>query len=242
MLMLKRAAFGVTACLLAVPTASADVQLRIQNGRVSLVAKDATPRQILAEWGRVGETKIVNGDRVPGGPLTLELTNVSEQQALEVVLRAISGYMLAPRAIPAANLSQFDRIIVMPTSVAPQVSQPSQVFQQQQLQQQLPPPIGDDEDDRRAGPGPAVPSPRGQMFNPFPQPQVMDPRAAPSATGGPGAVATPGTQRPPIAFPGAAAAPNVPTGPFGSSRPGEIVQPPQPQPGGQPGGQPLPEN
>ena len=30
--------------------ASADVQLTIQNGRVSLVAKDATLRQILAEW------------------------------------------------------------------------------------------------------------------------------------------------------------------------------------------------
>ena len=38
-------------------TASADVQLTIQNGRVTLVAKDATVRQILAEWARVGQTQ-----------------------------------------------------------------------------------------------------------------------------------------------------------------------------------------
>ena len=63
--------------------ASADVQLTMQDGRVSLVAKDATVRQILAEWARVGQTKIVNMERVPGGPMTLELTNVPEAQALE---------------------------------------------------------------------------------------------------------------------------------------------------------------
>ena len=51
---------GVVAWLFAVTTASADVQLTIQNGRVSLVAKDATVRQILTEWARVGDTKIVN--------------------------------------------------------------------------------------------------------------------------------------------------------------------------------------
>ena len=59
--------------LCAVSTASADVQLTMQNGRVSIVAKDATVRQILTEWARVGQTKIVNVERVPGGPMTLEL-------------------------------------------------------------------------------------------------------------------------------------------------------------------------
>src|SRR5205809_4087804 len=96
-------------------TARAEVQLTIQNGRVSLVAKDATLRQILAEWARVGQTKIVNGDRVPGGPVTLQLTNVSEEQALDTLLRSLTGYVAAPRPMIAANLSRFDRIVVMPT-------------------------------------------------------------------------------------------------------------------------------
>src|SRR5437762_13984962 len=107
--------------LVAVSTAAADtpIQLTIQGGRVSLTAKDATVRQILAEWARVGQTKIVNAERVPGGPLTIELTNVPEGQALDVLLRSVSGYMAAPRAVAAANLSVFDRVFVMPTASAP---------------------------------------------------------------------------------------------------------------------------
>ena len=58
---------------------AADVQLTHRTtGRSSLVAKDATVRQILAEWARVGQTRIVNGERIAGGPVTLELTNVPE--------------------------------------------------------------------------------------------------------------------------------------------------------------------
>jgi hypothetical protein len=66
---MKTTLIGVAAWLLAVSTASADVQLTMQNGRVTLVAKDATVRQILAEWARVGHTKIVNLEAVPGGPI-----------------------------------------------------------------------------------------------------------------------------------------------------------------------------
>ena len=96
---LARLTFGSSGSLIgAASTAAADVQLTIQDGRVSLIAKDATVRQILAEWARVGQTKIVNADRIAGGPLTLELTNVPEQQALDVLLRSVSGYSLAPRA------------------------------------------------------------------------------------------------------------------------------------------------
>jgi hypothetical protein len=70
------AVFGV------ISPASADVLLSLQNGRVTIVAKDATVRQILTEWARVGQTKIVNVERIPGTPLTIELRDVPEQQAL----------------------------------------------------------------------------------------------------------------------------------------------------------------
>src|SRR3954465_14728760 len=112
---MKIALIAVAVFIAAASTASAEVRLTMQNGRVSLVARDATVRQILAEWARVGDTKIVNMERVPGGPVTLEFTNVPEAQALEVLLRPLSGYITAPRPVETANLSRFDRIILMPT-------------------------------------------------------------------------------------------------------------------------------
>jgi hypothetical protein len=98
-------------------TVFADVQLSIQDGRISIVAKDATVSQILTEWATVGQTKIVNGAKIPRDPMTIELQNVSEEEALEVVLRTASGYLAAPRAVAVPNASRFDRIVVMPPSV-----------------------------------------------------------------------------------------------------------------------------
>ena len=92
----------------------------MQGGHVSLSAKNATIRQILAEWERVGETKVVNGERSPGGLVTLELPNMPEQQALDIILRTASGVLFAPRTESAAgNVSAFAQIILMPPSVAP---------------------------------------------------------------------------------------------------------------------------
>jgi hypothetical protein len=96
---MKSGLFAVALSLAAVATASADVRLTMHDGKVSIVAKDATVRQILTEWARVGQTKIVNVERIPGGPTTLELTDVPEAQALEVLLRSLSGYITAPRAV-----------------------------------------------------------------------------------------------------------------------------------------------
>src|SRR5437868_14344380 len=110
---MKTVILGVATWLLAVSTASADVQLSMRDGRVSLVAKDVTVRQILTEWARIGQTKIVNVERIPGGPVSLELSNVPEAQALEILLRSLSGYITAPRPVDAANLSRYHRIIIM---------------------------------------------------------------------------------------------------------------------------------
>src|SRR5438132_12212600 len=109
---LLKIAVGVATSLLLASAASAEVQLSIQNGRVSLKAKDATLRQIMQEWARVGQTKVVNVERIPGGPMTLELNNVTESEALETLLRTLSGYIAAPRVAAAANnVSKFDRIV-----------------------------------------------------------------------------------------------------------------------------------
>src|SRR5918995_115619 len=113
---LRTALLAGMVCLgMAIPS-HADVLLRIENGQVSLKATNATVRDILAEWARIGQTKIVNGDRIPGGPVSLELNGVTEEQALEVILRSVAGYVVAPRPAEIANASRYDRILVMPTS------------------------------------------------------------------------------------------------------------------------------
>src|SRR5215471_14521327 len=117
----KSLAFAVCAWLAFAPSARAELQLSLRAGRVTIVAKDATLRQILTEWARVGRTTVVNVERVPGGPVTLELRDVPEGEALDILLRNLSGYMAAPRTTPIANASVYASIAVMPT-VAPPVS------------------------------------------------------------------------------------------------------------------------
>jgi hypothetical protein len=112
---------GVSAVVIALlcgaaPAPAQTVSLEFQNGRVRLLAENASVGQILTEWSRLGGTKIVNGERIPGAPLTLQLEDVSERQALDVVLRGAAGYMVAGREVAAARASVFDRIFILPTS------------------------------------------------------------------------------------------------------------------------------
>jgi hypothetical protein len=239
---MKALTFAIVASLMAAVPASAEITVTLNDGRVSIVAKDATARQILQEWARVGQTKIVNVERIPGGPMTIELTNVPEGQALDMLLRSVSGYMAAPRATVAANLSVFDRVIVMPTSAAPRppvsAQAPAPVFQQPQFTP-TPTPSDDDNDQQ---PAPNVPgAARGPVFNSFPPPQVATPQQNPQA----GFTSRPGQVAPAPAIPqqpGAPVAyPSTPTAPAGGgvatpgimTRPGQI-QPPAPQDPNQP--------
>jgi hypothetical protein len=106
---------GLAIFLLAASPAFAELHVTMHDGRVSIVAKDVTVRQILIEWARIGQTKFVNVEKIPGGPVTLVLDNVTEMQALEVLLRPLSGFIAAPRAVITATVSAYDRIIIMPT-------------------------------------------------------------------------------------------------------------------------------
>jgi len=99
--------------------AAQGVTLEFQGGKVRLLAQNVSVSQILAEWSRSGRTTIVNGERVPGPPVTLELQNVSEQEALDIVLRNVSGYLVAARETAISGASAFDRIYILPTSSRP---------------------------------------------------------------------------------------------------------------------------
>ena len=102
---IRFAAAIVTGVLLApLSTARAEVHLIIRDGHVDLDARDATVRQILNEWARVGQTRIVNVEGITGAPVTLQLSNVPEAQALEILLRSVSGYMTAPRPVDVSYI------------------------------------------------------------------------------------------------------------------------------------------
>ena len=230
------AAFCALSWLGAASIAHADVQITLQDGRVTVVAHDATLRQILAEWARVGQTKIVNAERVPGGTMTLQLQNVPEEQALDILLRSLSGYVAAPRPMPVSNLSRFDRILVMPTSApatAPnsRPASPAQPFSSQSPTSfPMPAPPAQMEDDQEGVPN------RAPAFTTFPPPQVGSPQQQNGATSVPGLVAP---AQSPLVLPQPNGAPQqtnpggtMPAG--GVTVPGMIVPaPPQPKrPGG----------
>lgn len=131
--------------------AAQGVTLEFQDGKVRLNAQNAPVSQILSEWSRRGRTTIVNGERIPGPPVTLELQDVSEQQALEIVLRGVSGYLVAARDTAVAGASAYDRIYIIPTSSRPTASAPP--AQAQQAVQ-----VQDNFDDDEPPPGPRPPN------------------------------------------------------------------------------------
>ena len=193
-------------CLFAA-SASADVRVTVANGLVSISAQDATTRQILAEWARVGQMRIVNLDRVSGAPMTIELSNVPETQALDTLLRQMSGYLAAPRAVAVPGASRYDRLYLMTGGggAAMPAAAPAPVATGRPAFVQAPVFIPPDADNDEPEPvqAPVVPPPsarpgsqRPTVFSTFPQQQPADdsddeqPEAPPAAA--PAGVARPG--------------------------------------------------
>jgi hypothetical protein len=219
----------MTALLAGLPGAAAadELRLSIANGRVTLVAHDVTVRQILDEWARIGQTRIVNGDKLTGPTVTLELTDVPEGKALDTVLRSVSGYVLAARAT-GTGPSVYDRIMIMPTSRPPAASAAPPAAFRPPVPQPMPatPVVDDDEEMRTEGvlppgmvPGmqPGAPPATGQG-------QPGQPPGMPTQPGQTGATQAPTTAPRPGMLP---PAPVVPGNPY---------QPPPPAPVRPPGG------
>jgi len=100
------------------PCRAAGLQLSIQDGMVSIDAQDVTIRQILTEWSRVGKTRMVNVERLGGGPISIKFDGLPERKALDIILRNVPGYIAAPRATFVANTSMYDTILIMTTTTA----------------------------------------------------------------------------------------------------------------------------
>jgi hypothetical protein len=186
--------------------AAGDLTLKLANGRATLIAQDVPLRQILDEWARVGQTTIVNGDKLMGPSITLQLVDRPEREVLDLLLRSASGYIAAPRAGNLAGASQFEKVMILPVSRGPvgvaSAPPPTQFGRPASTIQQMPLPATDDD-------------------NPVDPPQVMPPGMGPQNVQPPNPFqAQPGQQSPPMTAP----------------RPGFLPAPPptQPNPYGQP--------
>jgi len=212
--------------------ANAQVRLEFHDGLVNLTAQNAPLRTILIEWGRLGGTQVVNVERLAGAPVTLELTDVPETQALDIILRGAAGYIAGQRtSVAARNQSSLDRIMVIPTAgtapapgavvtrpavaTPPPFQQTAQPLRPEPDDNPAPDVAPDDERPNRAvRPGNAPPvlrliGPNGQATA---QPYVIDEDAQPVP----------------------APAPTAPANPFGvttgAARPGMPAPQPPPQP------------
>ena len=97
-----RVAILVAAVCMPASVSAGELVLSFKDGRVTLKATDASLRQILNEWARLGQTRMTGLEKLTGSPLTLELVDVPEKQALEILLRSVAGYIAAPRAVMAS--------------------------------------------------------------------------------------------------------------------------------------------
>jgi hypothetical protein len=183
------------------PAFAQNVTLEFRDGKVTLTATNAPLRTILSEWARLGGTQVVNGDKVTGAPVTLQLTDVSETQALDTILRGSAGYIVGLRAAAApATQSAFDRILIVPTAGTGNVpavrtaAPPPPVF----TPRQQPPPPDPDDDPVSDVPPNDEPRRPGQGPN---QPQPQEPPAPPAPTPGNPFGVQPGSTRPGVITP-----------------------------------------
>jgi hypothetical protein len=189
--LIRSALMAAVSCAVSIPAAAGEVRLSIANGRVTLFAQDATVREILSEWARVGQTRIVNAEKVTGVPLTLELRDVPEAQALDTILRSASGHVLVPRSAGTTGPSVYDRIMILATSRPPANSPvtPAPFTRTMQQPQPQPQQAEDDGNDQPQQPPPGV-VPGTQMF-PGPAGQAGLPNQTPMTSPRPGMVPQP---------------------------------------------------
>lgn len=117
-------AAGILAFAPAVSARGGDVRIAFANGRVSVIADNATVTEILREWERVGGSRFVNAEKIPAMErLTLRLEDETETRAIEVVLRSVAGYVIAPRKPGAVAVSAIGNVLILPTSRAASYAQ-----------------------------------------------------------------------------------------------------------------------
>lgn len=239
--------FAILTAGLAAPAVAGELTLSMANGRVTLIAHDVPLRQILAEWARIGQTRIVNADKLVGPPVTLRLIDQPEGTVLEILLRSAAGYMAAPRPAGTPGTSTYDRIMILATSRAPAVTNtppPPFANRQPMIPQPIPQPVAEPEEENtgmeQGVVGPPGMLPPGAVIPGLGQPGITQPGMGPQGVP-PFPFQNPQGQQPVLTSPRPGPLPQ-PQQPGVPGMPNPYVPPvgrPYPQrPGGGPGGEP----
>ena len=78
-----------------------ELKFTFKDARITIVAENVTLQEILAEWTRVGHTEFVGVDTLRDQRVTVQLFDVAEAHAIEVLLRSTAGYLARYRTGPA---------------------------------------------------------------------------------------------------------------------------------------------
>lgn len=122
------------------------LDVSFNNGKVTIIAENVTLREIMAEWGRKGGSRIVNADKLGGAAIPyLEFKDEPEVVVLRSLLRDVPGYGAAPRIAPSPDVSSLDAVFILASRTVPvtnaPMSSPAQPLQQQIQQAPQPQPV-----------------------------------------------------------------------------------------------------
>ena len=111
---------AVLGLLTAGNAAAQKLSLRIEQGLVTLDAENVTVNEVLARWSQATGLNVVVSRGGPGSdvPVSLHLDGVPERDALRMVLRDLSGYIMGERRDPLTGLVTIDRLMILPQSAA----------------------------------------------------------------------------------------------------------------------------
>ena len=103
----------------AAPATERKLELTFDRGKVTLIARNVTLQEILAEWARKGSCPFNGADKIMGGKLPpLQYENQPELTVLQSLLRSVSAYIPSPRRVGNPGASMFEAVQVLASSKA----------------------------------------------------------------------------------------------------------------------------
>ncbi len=121
------------------------IEIAFHDGRVTIVATDASVAEILDEWSRVGGTRVVV-DGLPAARRTISLLDVPENEAIRALLGNAPGVVLTERPDAPAGASHNAIIAVVRRTDAKRAveaahdAEPEKIFDYPALSPQSPHP------------------------------------------------------------------------------------------------------
>jgi len=180
----------------AVPARSRSLVVSCDEGRMTVVADSVALRTIIQEWARVGGVRLVNPQHVSLAPVSVDLRDLPEGEALEVLLRALPGYLLQERSMESGGSSVFEKLAVM-APPATGTGRPAEGQGTPGLRAAHPgQPADEAPDDPLSPPAGEAPPADGAFIQP------QEPPGAGAKTAPPGQMATPAQARPGLPIPG----------------------------------------